>query len=236
MLYIFAILFSCVSAEELRSTVTWKSAEYQVVSVDLTQHELHLFGQVSSPRTMQSVFELAEKEKLKPLVAMNAGMYTPKHNPVGLFVTQGVEYKSLNLRDGHGNFHLKPNGVFLLSKDGEAKVIESSKYLEYSEQKDIELATQSGPLLLADGVYHPALQPKSKNKHIRNGVCIVDSTHLYLIISKEPVRFYDLASLMKEKLGCQDGLYLDGAISLMQGKDDTKSSQKLGPILLVNQK
>ena len=223
-------------AEEFHSEIVWNEVGYQVITIDLEHHSIRLFGDIQENRTMKSVFAKAEKEGLKPLLAMNGGMFDLKQEPVGLFISQGKMSQGLNLRDGVGNFYLKPNGVFTISKDGKASIMESSKLLTtFPNLKDIELATQSGPLLLEKGEYHQAIRPKSSNKHIRNGVCVVDEEHLYFVISKEPVRFYDLASLMKEKLGCQDGLYLDGAISELQRvEDEVKSERELGPILLVS--
>ena len=47
-------------------------------------------------------------------------------------------------------------------------------YIKKYKSKDstIYIATQSGPLLIGNGKYNPALNPNSKSKHIRNGVGI----------------------------------------------------------------
>ena len=49
---------------------------------------------------------------------MNAGMFGEDLKPIGLYVEDGVQAKRLNRRDGYGNFHLKPNGVFYVNGSG----------------------------------------------------------------------------------------------------------------------
>jgi len=49
---------------------------------------------------------------------MNAGMYGEDGRPIGLYVEQGERQRRINLRDGGGNFHLKPNGVFWVDEEG----------------------------------------------------------------------------------------------------------------------
>ncbi|MEZ5893449.1 MAG: phosphodiester glycosidase family protein [Parvularculaceae bacterium] len=52
------------------------------------------------------------------LFAMNAGMYTRDRSPVGLYIENYEEKKKLSTKDGPGNFHLKPNGVFWIDEAG----------------------------------------------------------------------------------------------------------------------
>ncbi|NNC25158.1 hypothetical protein HKX41_13550, partial [Salinisphaera sp. USBA-960] len=74
----------------------------------------------------------------------------------------------LNLRAGEGNFYLKPNGVFVLDRDDRPHVIEASRYPDLA--RGARLATQSGPLLVEGGRIHPALDPQSRSRHLRNGI------------------------------------------------------------------
>ena len=62
----------------------------------------------------------AKGEKLT--FAMNAGMYHKNRSPVGLYVEYYEHVKKLSTKDGPGNFHLKPNGVFWIDADGAANV------------------------------------------------------------------------------------------------------------------
>jgi len=144
------------------------------------------------------------------LLAMNAGMYMEDNSPLGLYIDNGRQIRKLNLgKSNSGNFYLKPNGVFYLTKNKEAKVIETSKF---KQSKDIEFATQSGPMLIIEGEIHPAFTKGSANLNIRNGVGILPNNELIFAISKVPVNFYDFAMYFKN-LGCKNALYLDGSVS-----------------------
>jgi uncharacterized protein YigE (DUF2233 family) len=78
---------------------------------------------------------------------------------------------------------------------------------------DVQFATQSGPLLVNDGHFHPAIEPDSAWLNLRNGVCVVGGQRVALVMSVDPATFWEVASLMRDTLGCQHGLYLDGSIS-----------------------
>jgi uncharacterized protein YigE (DUF2233 family) len=78
--------------------------------------------------------------------------------------------------------------------------------------------------------------------NLRNGVGIISkntkSKIVVLAISDSKVNFYDFALLFKEILGCENALYLDGAISKMYIKGDpiNKLDGELGPKLIVIKK
>jgi uncharacterized protein YigE (DUF2233 family) len=76
--------------------------------------------------------------------AMNAGMYQPGFNPVGLFIANGRQLSPLNLANGAGNFFMQPNGVFFLTPSG-AQILATQDYSHLHER--VLLATQSGPML-----------------------------------------------------------------------------------------
>lgn len=135
---------------------------------------------------------------------------TPKITIRKAYIENGKTIQTLNTDTGHGNFYLKPNGVFLLDKTG-AKITETTKYTNHSFPA--LFATQSGPMLLIDGNIHPAFNEGSKNLHIRNGVGITADGAVIFAISNEAVNFYDFALLFKEQYGCQNALYLDGFVS-----------------------
>ncbi|MGY6650370.1 phosphodiester glycosidase family protein [Wenyingzhuangia sp. IMCC45574] len=141
--------------------------------------------------------------------AMNGGMYKRNYSPQGLYIEKGKLINRLDTSKGKGNFYLLPNGVFSLSKDGEATIVKTE---DFKKDKNIEYATQSGPMLLINGVYHPKLRKGSKNLHIRNAVGILPNGNIMFAMSKEKVNFYDLATLFKQR-GCKQALYLDGFVS-----------------------
>ncbi|QWF15572.1 phosphodiester glycosidase family protein [Lysobacter capsici] len=211
-----------------------REPRYTVVRVDPRTQALALYLRDEHDRPLHSAARLqswlaARGQRLR--YAMNAGMYEPDYSPVGLFVADGRQLAPLNLRDGEGNFYLKPNGVFLLSDSG-ARVVESSRYPALS--KGVRLATQSGPLLLQDGRIHPGFDPQSKSRHIRNGIAVKDGIVL-LVISDTAVNLYEFAAYFRDTLHCADALYLDGTVSSLYAPElkryDARS--RLGPILGV---
>jgi len=147
----------------------------------------------------------------KLLFAANAGMFEPDSRPVGLLVQDGNEVSPLNLKDGAGNFYLKPNGVFLINEKHEAMVVESSTYTTLLTP--VTWATQSGPLLVIGGNIHPDFNADSKSVKIRSGVGVKKNGTIVFAISRNPVIFYEFASLFLTKLQCPNALFLDGDIS-----------------------
>ncbi len=149
--------------------------------------------------------------------ATNAGIYERGPKPCGLTICQGREEVPLNLAAGEGNFYLKPNGVFYLGADGKAGVLESAAYARAGIHA--RLATQSGPLLLQNGVIHPAFNPQSQNLRQRSGVGVrrEDGQVIFVVTDRrDPARrivsFHSFASFFLE-LGCADALFLDGDLS-----------------------
>ncbi len=144
--------------------------------------------------------------------ATNGGMFNPRFEPNGLFVSEGETFQSLNLSSGKGNFYLKPNGVFLIG-DGHAKIMPSDQYPKYAGS--VRFATQSGPLLLQDGKIHPGFNPRSRHRFVRNGVGLLKNEQLVFVISRQPVNFYQFAEVFRDYFGCEQALFLDGGISKM---------------------
>ncbi|WP_144276392.1 phosphodiester glycosidase family protein [Demequina sp. NBRC 110053] len=143
-------------------------------------------------------------------VATNAGIFTPEMVPGGLLVSDGDELVPLNLADGGGNFHLKPNAVFAVHDDGTATVVDSVDY----EPEGVAQATQSGPALVLDGEVHPEFREGSTNLALRNGVGVSpDGSTVYLAMSVGLTNLWDFATLFRDELGVEDALYLDGQVS-----------------------
>jgi uncharacterized protein YigE (DUF2233 family) len=96
-------------------------------------------------------------------------------------------------------------------------------------------ATQSGPLMLHGGQISPVLNPQGESRLIRNGVGIVTPDQVVFAISEDPVNFHEFAVLFRDRLECQDALYLDGNVSSLYarnlGRDDERVP--LGPIVGV---
>jgi len=159
-------------------------------------------------------------------VATNAGIFTPEFAPGGLLVSEGVTLRDLNLADGGGNFHLKPNGVFEMRDDGTAAVVDSTAY----SAGGVQFATQSGPALLLGGQVHPDFREGSTNLAFRSGVGVSpDGRTVYLALSWSLTNFHDFATLFRDELGCDDALYLDGQISRLWVAGDGEPDAFAGP-------
>lgn len=182
-------------------------------------------------------------EKGETLVfAMNAGMYRKDRSPVGLYIEDGVEARGLSTKDGPGNFHLKPNGVFVIDDSGGAQVLETADYVAAfppplaGEQSAVpRYATQSGPMLVIDGDLHPKFLADSTSRKYRNGVGVREDGTVIFAISDAPVTFHQFASYFRDSLKTPDALYLDGTISRLYAPalDRNDSGLSMGPIVGV---
>lgn len=178
---------------------------------------------------------LSSSDQARVRYAMNAGMYDDQRTPIGLYVEQGQQRHVVSTKEGPGNFHLMPNGIF--SADQAGLHIETTP--DYLARKPDSLwATQSGPMLVIAGKLHPAIQDDGQSHYIRNAVGIRDANHAYFVISDTAVSFGKLARLFRDKLGCANALYLDGAVSSLwepgSGRMDT--DYPLGPMIVVRAK
>lgn len=164
--------------------------------------------------------------------AMNAGMFDEEGRPIGLAVVDGAQVHAINTRDGGGNFHLKPNGAFLLRRDGSAAISNSESF---KLSPDIDFATQSGPMLVIDGQIHPKFDADGTSRFIRNGVGIGPGAKPLFVISNEVVSFGKLARFFRDGLHVKDALYFDGSVSSLwdpaAGRQDARVP--LGPIIVA---
>lgn len=197
--------------------VEYNGKAFDVVHVDPRVHEVELFWKKPNGERFANFRNvkdwLAERDR-KLIFATNAGIFSKGHSPGGLHVEQGETLHDLNLKEGQGNFHMMPNGVFYMGTEGSA-VMESREFEEIAEEHQIEVATQSGPMLVIEGQLHPEFTEGSSNTHIRNGVGVSRDGKVHFAISRGPVNFYDFASLFRDRLQCPNALYLDGVISRM---------------------
>jgi len=164
--------------------------------------------------------------------AMNAGMFDDQGAPIGLMIEDGRQVDSINRKDGGGNFHLKPNGVFLVRRSGRMEVVESSRFKPAS---DIAFATQSGPMLVIDGKLHPKFDADGSSRYVRNGVGVAaDGTALF-VISEQVVSFGKFARFFRDGLRTRNALYFDGSVSSLwdsaNGRMD--SFTELGPMIVA---
>jgi uncharacterized protein YigE (DUF2233 family) len=232
----FSSLCAAQTAEPTCADIQDQTGLYTACSFDPKQVDIRLHLADPDGRIYGAFDPLRRQlwaERRVLLFAMNAGMYHDDRSPVGLFVDYGHVVKPAITGGGWGNFHLLPNGVFLM-KDGRAEVVETLAYQTRGVTPDF--ATQSGPMLVIDGKLHPRFLPDSDSLKIRNGVGVDGEGRVHMVISKVPVRFYDFATLFRDRLGCRNALYLDGSISSAFIADQNRDDRlfPMGPILSVS--
>jgi len=174
---------------------------------------------------------LPEIDPARVAFAMNGGMFDDDGRPIGLAVVGGQQVHAINRREGGGNFHLLPNGVFLVRSDGRAEVVETQAF---EPAEDIQSATQSGPMLVIDGRLHPRIELDGQSRYVRNGVGVRDGKALF-VITQDPVSFGKLARFFRDRLKTPNALYLDGSVSSLWDPAGNRqdSHSPLGPIVIV---
>ncbi|WP_445502802.1 phosphodiester glycosidase family protein [Microvirga sp. G4-2] len=220
------------AAEGVCQPIAYEEASYTVCTIDLRRHRLRLYWQGADGKAYGSFERLigGTREGRRIVFAMNAGMYHQDLSPVGLYIEDGRELKKINTANGPGNFHLKPNGVFYLTGD-RAGVLETERYLK--RQPKAEFATQSGPMLVIDGKIHPRFSTDGTSLKVRNGVGIRNAQTVVFAISEGPVSFGAFARLFRDRLSCNNALFLDGTISSLYAPALNRSDGifPLGPIV-----
>ncbi len=202
---------------------------YRIDKADWSRLELAWLGENGQPLGDFNGLrqQLAARNK-KIIFATNAGIYERGPKPCGLTICAGRELVPVNLRGGEGNFYLKPNGIFYLDAQTGPGVMEAAEFVNSGLKP--RLATQSGPLMLRNGVIHPAFTVNSPNKRLRNAVGVrkKDGQIIFAMSDRDDavkgrVTFHQFTQFFIH-LGCQDVLYLDGDIStmLINPKPDTK--------------
>lgn len=160
-------------------------------------------------RSLENLEKKVNRDNKNLKFAMNGGMFEKNNFPKGLYIEDFKILNKIDTLSGEANFYLNPNGIFYLTKNGDAGLIETKKFRQNS---NIKYATQSGPMLLNNNQINPIFNKDSKNLNIRNGVGILDNGNVIFMMSKKEISFYNFASAFKE-LECRNALYLDGFVS-----------------------
>lgn len=196
--------------------------------------ELHVAGRDGRPyRSFAALEQGLGPRSDQVRFAMNAGMFDDEGRPIGLAIANDRELKSVNRRtDGGGNFHLQPNGIFLVRGDGRAEVVTTGAF---EDPRGIALATQSGPMLVVDGQVNPRFDPDGRSRYVRNGVGVDGDGVPVFVISESPVSFGKFARLFAGPLGCRNALYLDGSVSSLWDLANNRmdSFSAIGPMLVA---
>ena len=213
----------------------FEETRFTVCRYDARAHRIELVvdGDSGPLRSFEALERHLGERMGSLLFAMNAGMYDAAGRPIGLYVEQAERQRRINLRDGPGNFHMKPNGVFAVSEDGRVSILTSDVYARRNPSP--MWATQSGPMLVIGGRIHPRISPDGESRLVRNGVGVSDPRTAWFVISDAPVSFGRFARFFRDALGCRDALFLDGTVSSLwdpaAGRRD--GYDRLGPLVLI---
>ncbi len=228
--------------------VEFLGKKYDAFVVDIDAVNVKIFHRDNKGKnhSFKTIANQAQSNGSDLAFAMNAGMFTRERNPQGLYIENGREkYKTDLRKSGYGNFYMqfkknKPdfglsNGVFLISQEKGAHIVFPDSLKSFNK-KQLTLATQSGPLMVKDGVFNEHFNQGSPNLNIRNGVGIINDKKVVFVISNEPVNFYEFSQLFRDFFHCKDALYLDGVISQIYAPELgtlQNTGSGFGPILGV---
>ncbi|MDD7970068.1 phosphodiester glycosidase family protein [Roseinatronobacter alkalisoli] len=163
--------------------------------------------------------------------AMNGGMYHPDRRPVGLYIEDGNELARIVTSAGPGNFGMLPNGVFCVDDTG-FTLVESRAFAQ--SPPACRHATQSGPMLVIDGQFHPKFLADSDSRLIRNGVGVSsDGRQAAFVITNTPVNLFEFARFFRDHLDMPQALYIDGNVSRLHAPAIRRSDWGglLGPVI-----
>lgn len=237
-LSVLFLLIGCTQADSANKAPTsacrqqlFEGARFTVC--DPGKGELRLFAAAPGEKAIRSFADLQTTlDSSKVAFAMNAGMFDDDGRPIGLTTVDGTRKHKLNSRNGSGNFHLKPNGVFMILCGGSPAIFRSDAIPEFRCAP--RLATQSGPMLVIAGKLHPKLQADGSSRYTRNGVGVRDGKSLFAI-SEEPVSLGKFARFFRDGLKAEEALYFDGSVSSLwdpaNGRQDAHAP--LGPIVVA---
>ncbi|MHA8085393.1 phosphodiester glycosidase family protein [Aquirufa antheringensis] len=228
-------------------------SKFRILLIDPTKNDIHLHNNGTGDLApLGDSWQYFYKEKkIKPYAIVNAGMYELNGAAKGLLIENKIQKHPIDLIDkGPGNFYMQPNGLFYQDTKGQFGILdtktfntkfETGKLKKSQESSTLNFATQSGPMLVKNNVINSQFLFNSTNINIRNGVGISTKWKRQIVvmaISDTKVNFYDFALLFKSVLGCDNALYLDGAISKMyvKGEKTRDLSGELGPKILITEK
>ena len=223
-LAVFAAAFTCEVAQGAKcNNAPFDNHPYIVCEVNLATEELEVFQVDDNGTAIGSLQRLDQwlGEKGRKLVfGMNGGIFKPSGVPVGLLVVRGTTVNKIDLKGWPGfpketgNFYAIPNAVFWI-KDRKARIQESLSYDQDKVRSKVDMAIQSGPMLVRSREIPNDLTGYNKKDFKRNGVCVISPSELRFVISDVEVSIHEFARFMRDHLKCSDALYLDGCRSVL---------------------
>ena len=185
---------------------------YAVADVNLQTEEI-VFTTSNDKRmaTFPKIVSNLSSAGVKPILVTNAGIYGTDNRPLGLLISPKGKLHNVNAAAGSGNFSWD-SAVFQISDDGTASIVPARSW---QDNPHTIAATQSGPQLASSGKINQSFQPQSKWSFRRTSIGIDQSNRrlVRLVVSREPVTLFELATFMVKELHCSEALHLDGDLS-----------------------
>ena len=230
---------------EIRTASACKAARFEGsvlthCTADPKQHRIRTALADNEDKLYRSMPDFAARRSADaaPVAfAFNAGMFGEDGQPIGYYVEDRDRKQELNRKDGPGNFHMKPNGVFYIPKRGEWRIKTSDDF--YSNVLDRPVyGTQSGPMLVVNGKLHPEISEDGESKKVRNAVGIGKDGKAHFVISEAPISFGKLARYYRDELAVPNALFLDGTVSSLWDPANNRMDAvaTLGPLLVVEKR
>jgi uncharacterized protein YigE (DUF2233 family) len=185
---------------------------YAVADVNLQTEEI-VFTTSNDKRmeTFPKIVSNLSSAGVKPILVTNAGIYGTDNRPLGLLISPKGKLHNVSTTAGSGNFSWD-SAVFQISDDGTASIVPARSW---QDNPHTIAATQSGPQLASSGKINQSFQPQSKWSFRRTSIGIDQSNRrlVRLVVSREPVTLFELATFMVKELHCSEALHLDGDLS-----------------------
>ena len=213
----------------------FENKSYIVCEVDPDKYDISLFLNNANGEPFK-YFRNVEKylrEQGKTIAfAINGGMYHKDFSAVGLYIENGKTLHPVSTKDGPGNFHMKPNGIFFV-EGKKAGVMDTDRFLKSTIKPDI--ATQSGPMLVIENKIHPRFIVNSPYLEYRNGVGVRTDGTVVFANSEGRVNFEEFARFFRDEMKTPNALFLDGSISSLYAPEMKRYDwwYGLGPIIAV---
>lgn len=209
---------SCVSTLDpslsLRC-VSFSGHLYAIADIDLRlQKIVFTVSDNGKKESFPKMVSNLSRVDINPLLMTNAGIYGIDNRPLGLLISPKGKLHDANPRmdkGEHGNFSWD-SAVFQISDDGIAAIVPAGAW---QDSRHIVAATQSGPQLASAGKINQGFQAQSKWSYRRTAIGVDQANRklVHLVVSREPVTLFELATFMVNELHCSEALHLDGDLS-----------------------
>jgi uncharacterized protein YigE (DUF2233 family) len=194
--------------------ISFQGHLYAVVDINLgSQAIVFTTSDNHTKETFPVVVNNLSLAGIKPILVTNAGIYGTDNRPLGLLISPNRKLHDVNTITGaaHGNFSWD-SAVFQISDDGTASIV---PVRSWQDSRRAIAATQSGPQLASAGKINQSFQVQSKRSFSRTAIGVDQSNRklVHLVVSRDAVTLFELATFMVNELQCSEALHLDGDLS-----------------------